>query len=120
MSDLPPWRKPEDRDSEPCGPAVEVHGIRQDCEMGVWDNAFLRAEEDLDLNGFDRQECFALGADWGAGWGAAIVGMAQAIRDRPKPYAPRCSCDPSVDLRGYDPFCTYHGDEEIPDPEPFV
>ena len=69
-------------DSGTCGPAVVVNGIRQDCGMGVWDNALEHADSELAsiLDEDDPAECFAHGANWGVCWYVAIVGMFEEMR----------------------------------------
>lgn len=74
-------------DSEPCGPTVVVEGIRQDCGLGVWDNAFEYADTVLytrivNARGKDAAEAFGDGAEWMTRWIEAIVGMGAAIRRR--------------------------------------
>jgi len=78
MSDVRP------PDSEPAGPTVVVNGIRQDCDIGVWDNAFEHAEESTGRMAHceDLSEAFAHGADWGARWMGTIIGIGTAIRER--------------------------------------
>jgi hypothetical protein len=57
--------------------------------FGVWDVAYDHAIETMHYDpswqdSSDRAEyagTYAEGAEWGAGWAFAIVGMAQAIRD---------------------------------------
>lgn len=58
--------------------AETIDGVRQDCDLGVWDNAFIHA----DAQGpwvSDASEAFAHGADWAARWIAGLMGMATAI-----------------------------------------
>lgn len=85
-------------DSEPCGPAAVVNGIRQDCAMGVWDNAFEEAEgprfEELVVDN-DPHEAFAHGADWAVCWLAAIIGLGHGVRGR-KWKCPTCRCRISI------------------------
>lgn len=90
MADLPPWRDEDAPDSEPCGPADVVNGLRQDCGLGAWDLGFLEGARQLGLvDALDGEmdtvveaglTGFGHGADWGIGWAFAIVGMAEAIR----------------------------------------
>jgi hypothetical protein len=91
-------------DSEPCGPAVFVNGIRQNCDCGVFDNALDYAGSELWDN--DPGECFAKGADWGAGWMAAIITMALAIQDNHPPIIERSYWTSEISgIRGYSCRC---------------
>ena len=59
-----------------------VNGIRQDCNRGVWDNAYAHADTDdlqSPLAEDDPPEVYAHGADWGARWMATIIGMGNSI-----------------------------------------
>ena len=63
--------------------AAVVNGIRQDCDCGVWDNACDEAgRREIHTPDGEETEAFADGAEWGAGWAFAIIGMAEAIRSR--------------------------------------
>lgn len=50
-----------------------------DERYGLWDWALLQGRA-REVHPSDA-EPFAYGAEWGAGWALAIVGMAQAIRE---------------------------------------
>ncbi len=60
--------------------AMVVNGIRQDCGVGVFDNALDYADALPPMNPYDPAEAYARGAEWGAGWMVAVIGMGQAIR----------------------------------------
>ena len=76
--------------------AVVVNGIRQNCNAGVWDNAFLHADSEAlesPLAEDDPPEVYAHGADWGARWMAAIIGIGEAIQAADRARVLEADCE---------------------------
>lgn len=84
--------------SEPCGPAILVHGIRQNCDCGVWDNAFVEMNGDevmyTECQEADRASAFADGAHWAMEWLRSLVEMAMIIRFYHTTETPLARIDP--------------------------
>lgn len=68
-------------------------------EAGL-DEAYSRGWQNA-VAGIDCADAFAHGADWGAGWLAAIIGMGVAIRERYECYF----CPNTATIPGKKPMC---------------